>query len=213
MRAAPARDSDPAARDTPRLALAGALAVLGLLALDVAAVPAVLPSVRLDLGSSSSGLVWVQDAYLLALAVGLLLLGRLGADHRLLVVAGLACFLGGSLLASAADTTATLVAGRALQGSGAAALLVPAAGSLAVRVPRLCSHPWPGPPCSRWPWPRWPAAPWRRGRAGAGSSGSRRRQPWPACCCSPRGAAVRRARSTPSAPPRSPRAWSSRPRA
>ncbi len=137
MRAAPARDSDPAARDTPRLALAGALTVLGLLALDVAAVPAVLPSARLDLGSSSSGLAWVQDAYLLALAVGLLLLGRLGADHRLLVVAGLACFLGGSLLASAADTTATLVTGRALQGSGGAALLVPTAGSLAVRVPRL----------------------------------------------------------------------------
>jgi MFS family permease len=128
--AARAREADPSARSTPRLAMAGALVVLWLVAVDIAAVPAVLPSVRVDLGSSSSGLVWVQDAYLLALAVVLLLFGHLGVDRRLLAVVGLAAFAGGALLASTADETATLVTGRALQGAGIGALLVPALESL-----------------------------------------------------------------------------------
>lgn len=106
--------------------MAGALAVLGLLAVDVAAVPAVLPSVRVELGSSSSGLVWVQDAYLLALAVTLLIVFRAGVDRRLLAALGLVVFAGGALLASTADETATLVTGRALQGVGIGGLLVSA---------------------------------------------------------------------------------------
>jgi MFS family permease len=100
--------------------------VLGLLAVDVAAVPAVLPSLRVELGSSSSGLVWVQDAYLLAMAVTLLLVSRTGVDRRLLAAAGVAVFAGGALLASTAGDTATVVTGRALQGIGIGALLVPA---------------------------------------------------------------------------------------
>jgi MFS family permease len=109
-------------------ARAGALVALTLVALDVAAVPAVLPSARVDLGSSTSGLVWVQDAYLLALAVTLVLLGHSGGakNRRVSTAAGLVAFAGGALLASTADSTATLVTGRALQGAGAAALLVPA---------------------------------------------------------------------------------------
>ena len=111
-------------------AMAGALAVLGLLAIDVAAVPAVLPSVRVELGSSSSGLVWVQDAYLLAMAVTLLLVSGTGVDRRLLAAVGVAAFAGGALLASTADETATVVTGRALQGIGIGGLLVPALESL-----------------------------------------------------------------------------------
>jgi MFS transporter, DHA2 family, multidrug resistance protein len=105
---------------------AGALVVLGLLAVDLAAVPAVLPSLRVELGSSSSGLVWVQDGYLVALAVTLLLVSRTGADRRLLTVLGVAVFAGGALLASTADETATVVLGRALQGIGMGGLLAPA---------------------------------------------------------------------------------------
>jgi MFS family permease len=104
--------------------------VLGLLAVDVAAVPAVLPSVRVELGSSSSGLVWVQGGYLLALAVTLLLVSRTDVDRRLLAGAGVAVFAGGALLASTAGETATVVTGRALQGVGMGALLVPALESV-----------------------------------------------------------------------------------
>jgi MFS transporter, DHA2 family, methylenomycin A resistance protein len=118
-------------RSQPRLlGTVGALAVLGLVAIDIAAVPAVLPSVRVELGSSSSGLVWVQDAYLLGLAVTLLLIAPTGLDRRLLAAAGLAVFAGGAVLASTADETATLVTGRALQGIGMGGLLVPALESL-----------------------------------------------------------------------------------
>jgi DHA2 family multidrug resistance protein-like MFS transporter len=106
----------------------GAFAALALVALDVAAVPAALPSARIELGTSASGLLWIQDAYLLALAVALVLLGQAGAalDRRVPVVAGGAAFAAGAVLASAADATSVLVAGRALQGAGAAGLLVPA---------------------------------------------------------------------------------------
>jgi DHA2 family multidrug resistance protein-like MFS transporter len=116
----------------PLPATAGALVVLGLLAVDVAAVPAVLPSVRVELGSSSSGVVWVQDAYLLALAVTLLLVSRTGVDRRLLAAVGAVAFAGGALLAATADETATVVTGRALQGIGMGGLIVPALESLGI---------------------------------------------------------------------------------
>ena len=133
MTAAGAGEPRLPARGLPRLlATTGALAVLGLVAIDVAAVPAVLPSVRVELGSSSSGLVWVQDAYLLALAVTLLLISGTGVDRRLLAAIGVAVFAGGALLASTADETATVVTGRALQGLGMGGLLVPALESLRV---------------------------------------------------------------------------------
>lgn len=109
-------------------ALAGAFAVLALVALDVAAVPGVLPSVRVELGTSTSGVPWMQDAYLLGLAVALALLVQAGAllESRVVVAGGVAAFMGGALLASTADGSATLVAGRALQGAGGAALLAAA---------------------------------------------------------------------------------------
>jgi MFS family permease len=112
--------------------LGGAFAALALVALDVAAVPAALPSARVELGSSTSGLVWMQEAYLLALAVALVLLAQASArlDRRLLAATGLLVFAGGALLASAAGGTAALVTGRALQGAGSAALLVPALANL-----------------------------------------------------------------------------------
>ena len=113
-------------------ARAGAVVVLALVALDVAAVPAVLPSARLELGTSTSGLVWIQEAYLLALAVPLLALGPLArtVDTRLLATAGLGAFAAGALLAAGADGNETLVLGRILQGAGTAALAVPALAGL-----------------------------------------------------------------------------------
>jgi MFS family permease len=131
VRAVGAGQARPPARSpSPLLASTGALAVLGLVAIDLAAVPAVLPSLRVELGSSSSGLVWVQDAYLLALAVTLLLVVRTNVDRRPLAAAGVALFAGGALMASTADETATVVTGRTLQGIGIGGMLVPALESL-----------------------------------------------------------------------------------
>ena len=120
-------------------ATAGALVVLGLLAVDVAAVPVVLPSLRVELGSSSSGLVWVQDGYLVAMAVTLLMASRARVDRRLLTATGAAVFAGGALLASTGDETATVVTGRTLQGIGLGGLLVPALEC----VSRAAGERWP----------------------------------------------------------------------
>ncbi|MGH2846904.1 MAG: MFS transporter [Thermoleophilaceae bacterium] len=111
----------------------GALGALALVALDVAAVPAALPSVRVELGSSTSGLVWVQGGYVLALAVTLLFLGsrRQTLEGPLATSAGLVAFAAGAVLAFTADSTALLVTGRMLQGAGAAPLIL-----AALEVPR-----------------------------------------------------------------------------
>lgn len=123
-------ESPPAStRSTrPPWALPGAFSVLALVALDSAAVPAALPSVRVELGTSTSGLLWIQDAYLLALAVALALLVEAGAalERRMVVPGGVVVFMGGALLASTGDSSATLVAGRALEGAGTAALILAA---------------------------------------------------------------------------------------
>jgi DHA2 family methylenomycin A resistance protein-like MFS transporter len=120
------------------IALAAAAAALALVALDVTALAVLLPTIRLDLGTSSSGAAWVLAAHLLALAALLPIAARL-PRARLLAAAGAGLMLAGAAVAATADTTAALVAGRALQGAGAAGLIGSLAGtrprSLAVLLP------------------------------------------------------------------------------
>jgi MFS transporter, DHA2 family, methylenomycin A resistance protein len=94
---------------------------LAIVALDVAVVGVLLPDVRLDLGSSASGAQWVLNAYLLAAAVVLLL------PRRAPVAAGVLALAAGAVVCATADSTAALVAGRAVEGAGAGALLAGAA--------------------------------------------------------------------------------------
>ena len=102
---------------------------LALVLLDVTVVAVLLPDIRLDLGSSSSGGQWVLNAYLLALAALFPLLARLGGDRgRQLAGAGALVMVAGAIVCVAADTTAALVAGRALQGAGTAAMVAAVAG-------------------------------------------------------------------------------------
>jgi EmrB/QacA subfamily drug resistance transporter len=106
-------------------ALAGASTGLFMLMLDSTAIALALPTIRVDLGSSSSGIQWVQNIYLLALAALVVVLGRLGdlLGRRLVFVAGLVVFAGGSVISATAASTPWLVAGRAVQGVGGAAML------------------------------------------------------------------------------------------
>src|SRR5262249_3330152 len=78
-----------------------------------------------------SELQWIVDGYAIAIAALMLPCGDLGdrAGHRRVVLAGLAAFGVGSLLAGLAPGPAGLVAPRGVQGCGAA-LLLP--GTLAV---------------------------------------------------------------------------------
>jgi DHA2 family methylenomycin A resistance protein-like MFS transporter len=105
---------------------------LAVVLLDVTVVAVLLPDIRLDLGSSSSGGQWVLNAYLVALAALYPLLARLGGDRRReLAGAGALVMAAGAIVCVAADSTAALVAGRALQGAGTAAVLA------AVAAPQL----------------------------------------------------------------------------
>jgi EmrB/QacA subfamily drug resistance transporter len=92
--------------------------------LDNNIVNVAIPDIQRDLGLSTAGIEWVVSGYILTFA-GLLLAGGRLADRfgrRRLFLIGLAVFTASSLLAGFADGATTLIAARALQGIGAAAV-------------------------------------------------------------------------------------------
>ncbi|CAM5234171.1 MFS transporter OS=Streptomyces tendae OX=1932 GN=F3L20_25895 PE=4 SV=1 [Streptomyces tendae] len=98
---------------------------LFLVQLDVTIVNVALPTIGAGLGTSVSGLQWVVDGYAVPFASLLLAGGTLGDryGHRHLVLWGLAFFGVGSAACGLAPTDGVLIAARAVQGVGAAALL------------------------------------------------------------------------------------------
>ena len=96
-----------------------------------------LPTIQRDLAFNSAGLAWVVDAYLITFGGFLLLGGRMGdlLGRKRLLLAGLILFTVASLLCGLSSNQGELVAGRFVQGVGAA-LLVP--NSLA-----LLNHAYP----------------------------------------------------------------------
>jgi EmrB/QacA subfamily drug resistance transporter len=99
--------------------------------LDTSIVNVALPSIQNDLGLTAAGLTWVVNAYVLVFGGLLLLSGRLAdlLGRRRMFVAGSAVFTAGTLVAATASNEQLLVAGRIVQGIGAATLS-PAAMSL-----------------------------------------------------------------------------------
>src|SRR5688500_11817526 len=98
---------------------------------DTTIVSIALPAIRPSLGFSTAGSQWVLNAYALVFGGLLLLAGRM-ADlygRRRLFALGLAVFGVGSVVAGVAWGDVALLAGRSLQGAGAAAF-VPASLSL-----------------------------------------------------------------------------------
>ena len=95
-----------------------------MLLIDVTIVNVALPDIARDLDAGLSGLQWVVDGYALALAALLLVLGSLadmvGAKYAYL--AGLVVFAVASFACGVADSVPLLVAARALQGVGGAAM-------------------------------------------------------------------------------------------
>lgn len=126
----PARPAPvPGAR--PGLTLAAVAVVQFLVSLDLSVVNIGLPEIATGLGFSAVGLTWVIHAYALTFG-GLLLLGGKAADrygHRRVLLLGLGLFGLASLLGGLAQIPGQLVAARAAQGVGAAAL-APAALAL-----------------------------------------------------------------------------------
>ncbi|HEX3224247.1 MAG TPA: MFS transporter [Nocardioides sp.] len=92
--------------------------------LDNNIVNVAIPDIQRELGLSTAGIEWVVSGYILTFA-GLLLVGGRLADafgRRRLFLVGLAVFTASSLLAGFAGGAAALIAARALQGIGAAAV-------------------------------------------------------------------------------------------
>src|SRR5215467_11602267 len=101
--------------------------------LDGSMVNVALPTIQADLQAQLSDLQWVVDAYILPFAALMLTVGTLGDrfGRKRLFLAGLVLFLLGSLLCGVSPSLGWLLVGRAVQGTGAAAL---SPGSLAVLV-------------------------------------------------------------------------------
>src|SRR5215472_2194433 len=100
-------------------------AALFMASLDNLVVTTALPSIREHLHASLQGLQWTVNAYTLTFAVLLLIGATLGERYgrRRLFVIGLSLFTVGSAAAALAPGIGWLVAGRAVQGVGAAILI------------------------------------------------------------------------------------------
>jgi EmrB/QacA subfamily drug resistance transporter len=95
-----------------------------MIVLDSSIVNVALPSIQADLGFSPEALAWVVNAYLLTFGGFLLLSGRLGdlLGNKRVFTAGVVSFTAASVLCGLAPSAELLVAGRAVQGLGGAAV-------------------------------------------------------------------------------------------
>ncbi|MGY0498480.1 MFS transporter [Nocardia sp. FBN12] len=93
-----------------------------MLNLDDNVVSVALPTVRADLGFTTAGLAWVVNGYILAFGGFLLLFGRVAdlLGRRRVFLGGVALFGVASVLCGLAQEPWQLVAGRFVQGTGAA---------------------------------------------------------------------------------------------
>ncbi|PZG06990.1 MFS transporter [Nonomuraea aridisoli] len=119
------------------LTLAAVAVVQFMVSLDLSVVNVGLPEIAVGLGFGAAGLTWVIHAYALTFG-GLLLLGGKAADRygrKRVLLLGLGLFALASLAGGLALEPGHLVAARAVQGIGAAALAPAALALLATTFP------------------------------------------------------------------------------
>ena len=106
--------------------------------LDGSIVNLALPGIARDLNASAAHAIWVVNAYQIATLVMLLPLAALGErlGYRRVYFAGMALFAVSSVGAMLADSLATLIAARALQGLGAAGIMSVNAALVRLTYPR-----------------------------------------------------------------------------
>jgi EmrB/QacA subfamily drug resistance transporter len=111
--------------DHPRLVLATTILASSLAFIDGSVVNVGLPAIGQSLHAAAGELPWVINAYLLPLSA-LLLFGGAAGDRfgrRLLLIVGTVVFAAASAACALAPNMALLLAGRVLQGVGAAILM------------------------------------------------------------------------------------------
>jgi EmrB/QacA subfamily drug resistance transporter len=109
----------------PRLVLATTVLASSLAFVDGSVINVGLPAIARSFPAHAVSLSWIVSGYLLPLSA-LLLIGGAAGDrfgHRRLLLTGIGLFLLASLLCAAAPDLAWLLAGRILQGIGAAMLM------------------------------------------------------------------------------------------
>ena len=109
----------------PRLVLATTILASSMAFVDGSVVNVALPTIGRSLTADAAALQWVINAYLLPLSA-LLLLGGAAGDRfgrKRLLIAGTAIFALASIGCALAPDLRTLLAGRLLQGAGAAMLM------------------------------------------------------------------------------------------
>ena len=106
------------------MVLAAATLGFGVINLDVSVVNVAVKQIGAALGGGVSGVQWVVDAYTLVFAALILSAGALGdrSGHKRLLVAGFAVFTLASAACGLVPAIGELIAARAVQGVGAAAL-------------------------------------------------------------------------------------------
>ncbi|MGW3034431.1 MFS transporter [Streptomyces sp. NPDC001178] len=116
-------------------ALGALVASMLTLGFDTTILNVALPTMAADLGATTGQQQWMADAYVVVFAALMLPAGLLGDrfGRRLMLIAGLAVFLAGSLAGALAGDVNWVIAARALMGVGAA-LVTPLALSV---VPTL----------------------------------------------------------------------------
>ncbi len=103
--------------------------------IDTTIVSVANPSIMAGLHTDINSVIWVTSAYLLAYAVPLLITGRLGDRFgpKNLYLLGLVLFTGASVWCGLSGDIAVLIAGRVVQGLGAA-LMTPQTMSVITRI-------------------------------------------------------------------------------
>jgi EmrB/QacA subfamily drug resistance transporter len=108
-----------------------------IVSLDALVVSTALPTIRAQLHTSLAALEWTVDAYVLTFAVLMMtaaaLADRFGRPR--ILAAGLALFAAASVVCALAPNAALLIAGRALQGAGAACVMPVALAILGAAFP------------------------------------------------------------------------------
>ncbi len=121
-----ARPADEPREQRPWLTLATVAFGVIMVGLDGSVVAVANPYIARDLHTSLSGLQWITNAYLLVLAVGLIVGGKLGDRYgrKPMFAVGVAGFALASVAVGLVGTTDGVIAFRAVQG-GFGALLMP----------------------------------------------------------------------------------------